>query len=163
MNEDQPELIDVHHLRIGMFVDLQLGWMAHPFPSGSFKISSERQIEIIRELGLQKVSYFAGKSDLAQQAATLEQTGPSEARLEPVQASDLSADDQRRRQQRRVLLALQQQELLACDHRFADALAQYKQMLDQVQIQPHAAKAQCEDLVAGLICELLAQGESAIC
>ena len=37
-------------LRLGLFVDLQLGWMSHPFPKGSFKISSLRQIETLRSL-----------------------------------------------------------------------------------------------------------------
>ena len=42
-----PHLIDVDALRIGMFIHLDLGWMAHPFPLSSFKISSAEQIETV--------------------------------------------------------------------------------------------------------------------
>ncbi|HYN58587.1 MAG TPA: DUF3391 domain-containing protein, partial [Rubrivivax sp.] len=31
--------IDVEELRVGMFIHLDLGWMSHPFPVGSFRIT----------------------------------------------------------------------------------------------------------------------------
>ena len=37
-------LIDVDDLRIGMFVHLDMSWMSHPFPLGSFKIAAAEQI-----------------------------------------------------------------------------------------------------------------------
>ncbi|HNJ84765.1 MAG TPA: DUF3391 domain-containing protein, partial [Piscinibacter sp.] len=46
------ETIDVAALRVGMFVQLDLGWLSHPFPLSSFRISSEDQIATIRALGL---------------------------------------------------------------------------------------------------------------
>lgn len=161
MNEDQSELIDVHHLRIGMFIDLRLGWMSHPFPSGSFKISSARQIEIIRELGLKQVGHLPGKSDLAQPATT------HELPELPLQAQALSGEPEPVRtrneeHQRRAWLDLQQQELMACEHRFSEALMQYKLILEQIDSQPQAARTQCLGLVGSLVSEILGQGESAI-
>ena len=50
MKKDESDYVDVNQLQIGMFVELGVGWMAHPFPVGSFKISSEKQIETIRSL-----------------------------------------------------------------------------------------------------------------
>ena len=32
--------IDVHDLRVGMFVHLDIGWMSHPFPLSSFRITT---------------------------------------------------------------------------------------------------------------------------
>ena len=64
MHEHPSELINGSELRAGMFVELELGWMAHPFPTNSFKITSERQIEVIRNLGLTQVRYLPSKSDL---------------------------------------------------------------------------------------------------
>ena len=43
--------IDVQSLRVGMFIHLDLGWMTHPFPLSSFRISSPQQVETIRSLG----------------------------------------------------------------------------------------------------------------
>ena len=40
--------IQASALRIGMFVHLNVGWMSHPFPLSSFKLTSSEQIETIR-------------------------------------------------------------------------------------------------------------------
>ena len=49
--------VAVQDLRVGMFVHLDLGWMSHPFPLSSFRITSVDQIETIRSLGLQRVRW----------------------------------------------------------------------------------------------------------
>jgi putative nucleotidyltransferase with HDIG domain len=49
--------IDVQALRVGMFVHLDVGWMAHPFPLSSFRITSPLQLEKIRALGLKRVRW----------------------------------------------------------------------------------------------------------
>jgi putative nucleotidyltransferase with HDIG domain len=56
-------LIDVHALRVGMFVHLDLGWISHPFPLNSFKITSPQQVETIRALGLERVRWNPEQSD----------------------------------------------------------------------------------------------------
>ena len=56
-------LIDVQQLRIGMFVHLDMGWMSHPFPLSSFKITSADQIATIRGLGKPRVRWSPDKSD----------------------------------------------------------------------------------------------------
>ena len=65
MNGETFEQVSMPSLRIGMFVELGMGWLAHPFPTGSFKISSAKQIEIIRGLGLEHVRVNVFKSDPA--------------------------------------------------------------------------------------------------
>lgn len=42
-------------LSIGMYVKLELSWLQHPFPFGSFVIRNEKQLAEIRELGLPRV------------------------------------------------------------------------------------------------------------
>ena len=59
------ELIDVQALRVGMFVHLDGGWMAHPFPLSRFKIVSADQIATIRSLGLKRVRWEPQLSDVA--------------------------------------------------------------------------------------------------
>ncbi len=46
-----------------MYIHLDLGWMAHPFPLGSFKIATQEQVETIRGLGLAQVRWVPQKSD----------------------------------------------------------------------------------------------------
>jgi putative nucleotidyltransferase with HDIG domain len=59
-----PHLIDVQSLRVGMFVHLDIGWMSHPFPLSSFKISSLQQVATIRSLGLKRVRWNPQQSDV---------------------------------------------------------------------------------------------------
>ena len=65
MKSIQTEFVDVSRLQVGMYVELELGWMDHPFPKGSFKISSEKQIQTLGSLGLSRVKYVPVKSDTA--------------------------------------------------------------------------------------------------
>ena len=60
---DSATLIDVHALRVGMFIHLDVGWMSHPFPLSSFKITSAQQVATIRSLGLKRVRWNPQQSD----------------------------------------------------------------------------------------------------
>ena len=63
MEEGQSKLIDISELRKGMFIQLDLGWMDHPFPLSKFKLSTDDQIRTVKSLGLEKVRYFPERSD----------------------------------------------------------------------------------------------------
>ena len=55
--------IDVRELRVGMFVHLDMGWMSHPFPLSSFKISSADQIRTMMDhSGLSRQELLDGLS-----------------------------------------------------------------------------------------------------
>ena len=57
------DLIDVHSLRVGMFVHLDLGWMSHPFPLSSFRITSPAELATLRSLGIDRVRWSPTQSD----------------------------------------------------------------------------------------------------
>lgn len=57
--------IDMQHLRAGLYVHLDLGWMDHPFAFSHFKITTPEQIATLRGLGLARVRYSPGRSDEA--------------------------------------------------------------------------------------------------
>lgn len=65
MNKAPPtdEMIDVQALRVGMYVRLDGGWLAHPFPLSNFKLSSAEQIATIRALGVKTVRWDRKLSD----------------------------------------------------------------------------------------------------
>ena len=58
-----------------MFVQLDVGWLNHPFPVSSFKITSSAQIQTLKSLGLEVVRCVPHKSD----------TWPAEVRTPPPQ------------------------------------------------------------------------------
>jgi len=164
MKKNESDFVEVKNLRIGLFVELDVGWMAHPFPSGSFKISSLKQIETIRGLGLTRVRHVPAKSDPipdeALDAAGAASDGVADAvELELNQAAQR---EQLARQQRVDHLRAQQHSLDLCERRFGEATRLYRKTLEQVHSQPVQAAGLCQTLVSGFVGEMLADGESSI-
>ena len=71
------ELIEVDALRVGMFVHLDMSWMSHPFPLGTFKIATDEQLATIRSLGTQHVHWSPTQSDALPPVEPAGWTGPS--------------------------------------------------------------------------------------
>ncbi|WPC68828.1 DUF3391 domain-containing protein [Rhodoferax ferrireducens] len=57
MNATANRNISVDQLRVGLYVHLDLKWFEHPFAFGHFRIKSEEQITLIRNLGLKTVRF----------------------------------------------------------------------------------------------------------
>lgn len=168
MSEVQTELIEVGQLGLGMFIDLELGWMSHPFPKGNFKISSEKQIDVIRGLGVKRVRYFPGKSDLlpgssVTKTEVLEPAGDSSpaAEAESLQRK-AQAQELRLRKQRGELLDAQQRGLAVCERQFGNAMRQYRRAVEQVSSKPREAMEQCLELINTYVADMAGAGESAI-
>ncbi len=162
MRHEESDFVDVEHLRTGMFVELDLGWMAHPFPTGSFKISSQKQIETIRGLGLERVRYVPAKSDPEHED---ESVRPSRSPLTEAAAAQRHlelAHAQQLKRQRAELLVAQQRSLVVCEKRFGEATRQYRKTVEQLRTHPKAAAQQCQSLVQGFVGDMLTDGESAI-
>lgn len=161
MNEAPFEFIEISQLRTGLFIELELGWMSHPFPTGSFKISSLKQIEIIKTLGLGRVRYFPGKSDPPDETSAAD-VGSESATAALVAPAAPDADRLASKRQRTEAIAAQQRDLILCERRFVETIRQYKQVVDQLKSQPQSATTQSLTLVNGLIDEMMGHGESSI-
>ena len=160
-------LIDISQLRVGMYIQLDVGWMHHPFPTSSFRVASSEQIATLRELGLTEVRYVPKKSDPALQElvpaawSVPEMTAPSPNGLDapgPGTATVVDPEVQRRRE----LLEAQNRALAACNQRFSEATRQYQSMERTVSEHPDQARAKGEALVSGCVTELLENGDSVI-
>lgn len=159
-NDGGIDAVEVKSLRIGMFVELDVGWLAHPFPTGSFKISSLRQIDTIRGLGLERVRVDWARSDpgpALDVAVSLSVQDTLAAGL-----AQAASHEALRRRERAEQLALQQRSLLVCERRFGDAVRQYRKTLELIPGQPKAAAEHCLALVGGFVDEMLTAGEAAI-
>jgi HD-GYP domain-containing protein (c-di-GMP phosphodiesterase class II) len=157
---DASELIATDALRIGMYVELDVGWLSHPFPTSSFKITSDSQLETIRGLGLLQVRWVPFKS-----APQVDTTAPLNAERVSVAVHERQVEaehDAQERRERANLLSDQQSSLNACEKRFSDSARQYRKTLDLLHTNPKEAAAQVGGMVSGLLGEMLAEGESAI-
>jgi HD-GYP domain-containing protein (c-di-GMP phosphodiesterase class II) len=149
--------IDLEELRVGMFIHLDLGWMSHPFPVSSFRITSEQQIEKIRGLGLKQLRWSPEKSELAPPAgaAHAEDVAAAErARVEtPVQAAE---------RERRALLAAQRESAEACQRQFDEAGLAFCAAQDHVRARPEQARKDTEGLTRALLDKMLVDGDMCI-
>ena len=54
--------LTIDQLQIGIYVQIDLPWVDHPFTFNSFKIKSEEQIQVMRQMGLEQVRYDPSRS-----------------------------------------------------------------------------------------------------
>lgn len=147
-------LIDVSQLKVGMFIHLDLGWMSHPFPLSSFKLSSEDQLLILRRLGLTQVRWSPAKSDLQSDAQPL----PPVTAEAPAAEASLSPQELAREAHKRALAA-QREALLLCERQYSEAAAAFRELMDMVPRDPRNARDQSLALASALLDKMLIEGD----
>lgn len=158
-------LIDISQLRIGMYIQLDVGWMRHPFPVSSFRVASAEQITMLRELGLAEVRYVPKKSDPSlKELVPAAWSVPEMADLatEGADTTAASANMDPETARRRVLLETQNSVLAACNLRFSEATRKYQSLERVVPESPDQARTLADALVSGCVTELLENGDSVI-
>ncbi|MCV2356804.1 DUF3391 domain-containing protein [Paucibacter sp. B2R-40] len=151
-SSDYP-LIDVSQLKVGMFIHLDLGWMAHPFPLSSFKLGSEEQLMILRRLGLSQVRWSPGKSELQMEATPLPVAVPVVTDLSTVSSEDLAREAHRR------ALAAQRAALQVCERQYGEAAAAFRDVMEAVPKDPRGSREQTTALAAALLDKMLIEGD----
>ncbi|TDM08341.1 MAG: phosphohydrolase [Ideonella sp. MAG2] len=150
--------VPVEDLRVGMFIHLDLGWMSHPFPLSSFKISSQEQIDTLRGLGLSQVRWDAARSDELQ---TLHEP----VAADPIAASEpptalISAETPGQRQAK--ALASQEATQRLSEKQFGEACRELKHINDLALSTPAAARDACQQLTRALLDKMLV-GDAELC
>lgn len=169
---------EMSDLRVGMFIHLDLGWMSHPFPLGSFRIASAEQIAVIRGLGLKRVRWSPEKSDQddpqpstltghGQGVVTLTGVAPDEEPDLQVSAADLPApptesEPERQHRHRREALAAQREAHRACERRFGAASSICRKMLEMAEAQTEQAGREAESLTRDLLGQIMVDEELSI-
>nr|WP_295078500.1 DUF3391 domain-containing protein [uncultured Roseateles sp.] len=148
-------LIDVSQLKVGMFIHLDLGWMAHPFPLSSFKLSSEDQLQILRRLGLTQVRWSPGKSELFSDSTPLPPTPPVEV---PNAVAQPTAEELALEAHRRALEA-QREALQLCERQYGEAARGFREVMELVPREPVSAKDQSLALTNALLDKMLVAGD----
>ncbi|HZV91672.1 MAG TPA: DUF3391 domain-containing protein [Caldimonas sp.] len=161
-------VIDVQALRVGMFVHLDVGWMSHPFPLSSFRITTPAQVATIRSLGLTQVRWSPQQSDpeaLAPEpekaAADVVEAAANESTIEPAADLDGSPSDRAAAERGRRLQA-QREAQQRCERQYGEASRACRQTLELVAGKPREAKAQAEALTRALVDKMLVEQELCI-
>ena len=150
MKQDDFDFVAVRDLRLGLFVDLELGWMSHPFASSRFKIANARQLLALKNLGTDRIRCVPSKSD------------PLEAKPLETRADSPAIQERAAPQSAQPLRAAQQQSLNLCERRFSETAQQYRKTIALLHTHPVQAARMCQDMVQCLASEILEQGDTAI-
>ncbi|MFO1338019.1 MAG: DUF3391 domain-containing protein [Burkholderiaceae bacterium] len=150
--------VEPQDLRIGMFIHLDGGWMSHPFPLSSFKISSQEQIDTIRSLGLKKLRWSPERSDLPAEATTLAPAEPSQAPAEPPPpvAEDPAVAARRQAEAR---YEAEQAALRLCERQYQEACRDLRRVNDSIFGEPERARESAQSLTRALLDKMLVDGE----
>lgn len=157
--------VETEQLRVGMFIHLDLGWMSHPFPLSSFKITSAEQIETIRSLGIPRLRWSPERSDPLEGAtqepsATLSMVdaGAAAATAQAVAPKPVDAAQAARRAAAAELDA-QASALRLCERQFAEACRDLRRINDGVEKTPDKAREDIDRLTRALLSKMLVDGE----
>ncbi len=153
--------IGIEELRVGMFIHLDLGWMAHPFPVGSFRITHAQQIDKIRGLGLRQLRWSPEKSELASPQPTPDAddaAAPLAEGAAPVEETAQQATERVRRE----MLSAQRAAAELCQRQFDEAGLAWHAAQDRVIANPEQACRDTEDLARSLLDKMLVDGDMCI-
>lgn len=148
-----PSTVAVQDLKIGMFIRLELGWMSHPFPLSSFRISTAEQIATIRGLGLRQVTWYPEKSDIAEETAPAAPAAPVEAER---------AEAERAAAERRAQLQAQREALSRCEAQYDEASESLRQVNALLGPEPVTAARRAQALARAMLDKMLVDGELCI-
>ena len=144
--------IQASALRIGMFVHLNVGWMSHPFPLSSFKLTSNEQIETIRSLGLTRLTWSPERSDVeppAVETSSADRASSAEDAPKPLDARQLA----------KLALSAQMEVAARCERQFTEACRDLRRTNDKVMTDPAQANADAQQLARALLDKMLVEGE----
>ncbi len=139
--------IDIDQLRVGMFIQLSVGWMRHPFVSNSFRLTSEEQIQELRALGVRTVRYVPARSGVP--APEGGEGAAADGAEAPVHGQEPDAPQ--------TAEALHDA-VSRCAQGYRQAMGGYEQIAGSVVQAPAQARTQAEALVHDCV-QALCEGE----
>lgn len=155
--------ISLDRLRVGVYVRLELRWIEHPFAFNSFKIKSENQIKVLKDLGISSVVYKPEKSD--QPPLPPAEVGVPEA-LDVASVFKKPADAdpilQKRKQERICRLKEQQRRFQKCEREFQKTFRQAKRVIKSLSTGSLEAKGEADSLLQTMVESLLTQRDVVI-
>ncbi len=144
-----PHTIAVEELRVGMYIHLDGGWLSHPFPLSSFRISALEQIETLRGLGLARVRWDAAKSEVQ---PTPEEAAAAEA---AARAAATPTPAERAEQRRREWGATQREAARRCERQQNEAAQAWREASDAIHAQPALAGTTAAALTRAMLDKML--------
>ncbi|WP_035482143.1 HD-GYP domain-containing protein [Gallaecimonas xiamenensis] len=140
-------------LCVGLYVDLSLSWVKHPFMFSRFKIRSDDQVALIQTLGLQAVTVYLDKSDAEPLPVQAMATEPE---TQPQVDKDAAFLEKERKIERQKAYM---RELHKVSQDFQRTVANVKAVMQDMQRRPLTALEDAESLVNDIAEEIVSQAD----
>lgn len=147
MSESPPILISVEQLRPGVYISLEGRWIDHPFIFNHFKISGDKQIETLKQLGIRSVLYYPEKSNE-------EPLPPPAEPEEPVAAPAYTPEQLALMEEKRKgieRLNEQKKKIAECEKHYSESAATFKNIMKNFFSRPQEAGQQAKYLVHSVV------------
>ena len=166
MNEQR---IPIEQLKLGLFIRLGLKWYEHPFLFGSFKITRQRQIDAIRNLGITHVICVTEKSDIPLDAVAEQVVDssngnkktssqePEELRDPEKQAENTVVEDVK--QQRIEAIKKQRKRFQNIEKNYNQTISQVRSLMQNLLTGSEESVEQAGKLIQGMVETLLSDQE----
>jgi HD-GYP domain-containing protein (c-di-GMP phosphodiesterase class II) len=146
-------------LQVGMYVVLRLSWFKHPFWRSEFIIESQKDIETIQGLGLERVSYDPDLSLIQPARKIVREAAPVSA----PSASDLYDKALAATREKSLLFLKEKQEKLKqCNREYHNSLSQVASITKEVSIGGEAGVDKAKELVGEVVTVLRGSAESMV-
>lgn len=148
--------IAIDQVRVGVFIRLDT-WMDHPFLFSSFKIRNEKQLRVLRSLGLREVLYAPGKSDVAPLPPPKPDAPVAPApEIDPEVVAMMQAMRQEKRE-RREKISRQREAYGRCEKQFVGSITAVKKLLRNLFALPQESIEQAQTLIVDMVDSMLAE------
>lgn len=149
--------IRIDQLRVGLYIRME-SWMDHPFLFSSFKIRTEKQLKLLRSLGISHVLYDSSKSDLSPLPPPKANTPPSPPAPPDPEIEAMWAEKKERREK----LSRQREVLGRCERQFAAGASTVKSLLRDIFSRPEESVQQAQALVSDMVNSMLVDKDVAL-
>ena len=158
MNE---KILDKTQLRIGLFVMLDLPWMAHPFLTSNFKIRNQRQLSILRQLDIERVKVDLDRSD-AFSDAELDETVTLDATEMSEDGADLESTLWAEKTERIRRLKQRRSRLNQCAKCYVQKVGMARKLMAHLRSSPAQAAEEAGELVDSMVGDLTEDAETTV-
>lgn len=151
--------VDKNQLRIGLFIHLDLAWMNHPFLTSSFKIRTQKQLDALRQLGLERIRIDPDRSD--PEAPTGSDAQPEGTTTGEVK-DDLTAALWAEKRERIQALKERRSRLNHCSKCYSQSVGMARKLMSHLRASPAQAAEEAQDLVVQMVDDLTQDQETTV-
>ena len=140
--------VSINRLQPGLFISLShVGWVRHPFLLNEFRISSEKQIQVLKEMGLEDVPWDPQRSTTVPLPEVARSAAPEEVDFGAAALAGM-LDEKKLRMER---VRRQRERLARREREYDQEISAASEILKTLGPQPAEAHAEAQKLASRIV------------